>query len=300
MIERKPLIWFFIIAFVISWILFLTPLVLINTSTGATQAQVIYTIFFALAMWGPGIGAIVATLFIAKQPFSTLRLNTLGPKRFYIWAWLLPPVLSLLGLGATILFGTAQLDTNFTFLREQMAQSPQAQAIPVEVIVLIQILQGFLVGPLINIIFAMGEELGWRGFLLPRLMPLGQWKAVLLTGAIWGFWHTPAIMQGHNYPDHPYIGVILMIIFCILLGVIFGWLYLNTKSPWVAALAHGSFNAWAGLPILFLKQGYDTALGGILTSVSGWAVLILVIGLLIWTRRFPVPMVLEKETDSNI
>jgi membrane protease YdiL (CAAX protease family) len=120
------------------------------------------------------------------------------------------------------------------------------------------------------------------------LLPLGQWKALLISGAIWGVWHAPAIAQGYNYPNHPMLGILLMTVFCILLGIIVGWMYLNTRSPWVAALAHGSINAWAGLPYLFLMPGFDTALGGTLTSVPGWLAMGLFIGWLVLTKRLPV------------
>lgn len=286
MIERKPLTWFIIIAFAISWPLFLTPLLLPDlepaTRLLATQG------LWALGMWGPGIAALIATLIVAKQPFKSLRLNTLGPKRFYLWAWLLPPVLVILGGLLTVLINTAQLDTEFTFMQQQLEATGTQLPISPGMLVLIQIGQALILGPLINIIFAMGEELGWRGFLLPKLMPLGQWKALLISGAIWGVWHAPAIAQGHNYPDHPTLGIFLMTVFCISLGIIIGWMYLNTRSPWVAALAHGSINAWAGLPFLFLKPGFDTVLGGALTSIPGWVVMGLFIGWLILTKRLPV------------
>ena len=64
----------------------------------------------------------------------------------------------------------------------------------------------------------MGEELGWRGFLLPKLLPIGQWKAILVSGLIWGFWHAPVIAQGHNFPRHPYWGILVMMFACMLLG----------------------------------------------------------------------------------
>ena len=51
----------------------------------------------------------------------------------------------------------------------------------------------------------------------------------------------------------------MMVVFSILLGTILGWLYLNTQSPWTPALAHGSVNAVAGLPVLFLEPGFDVA-----------------------------------------
>jgi membrane protease YdiL (CAAX protease family) len=295
MIERKPLFWFLAIAVGFSWPLFLVPLLLQNDPA---ERQLTTVGLWALAMWGPGIAAIFATVVIAKQPFRSLRLNTLGAKRPYLWAWFLPPVLVLLSGLLTILLGLGKLDTTFAFMQQQMEQTNTQLPVPVGVIVAIQIAQALLIGPLINVVFAVGEELGWRGFLLPRLLPLGQWKALILSGLIWGLWHAPAIAQGHNYPDHPILGILLMTVFCVLLGIIFGWMYLNSRSPWVAALAHGSVNAWAGLPILFLVPGYDTALGGTLTSVVGWLVMALFIGWLVWSRRLPVSTP-EQETVST-
>ncbi len=184
-------------------------------------------------------------------------------------------------------------------MQQMLEQAGTQLPISTGMLVLIQIAQALLLGPLINIIFAMGEELGWRGFLLPRLLPLGQWKALLISGAIWGIWHAPAIAQGHNYPDHPILGILLMTVFCVLLGIIIGWMYLKTRSPWVAALAHGAINAWAGLPFLFLKPGFDTALGGTLTSIPGWLVMGLFIGWLILTKRLPVQAWEEAGKDGD-
>ncbi|MBN1449848.1 MAG: CPBP family intramembrane metalloprotease [Anaerolineales bacterium] len=286
MLERKPLAWFIILAFAISWPLFISPLLF--TDLEPATRQIAIQGLWALGMWGPGIAALVATLAIEKQPFKSLRLNTLGPKRYYLWAWLLPPVLVILSGLLTVLIRTGQPDTEFTFMQQQMEQAGTQLPVSTGVLVLIQVAQALLLGPLINIIFAMGEELGWRGFLLPRLLPLGQWKALLISGLIWGIWHAPVIAQGHNYPDHPVLGILLMIVFCVLLGIIIGWMYLNTRSPWVAALAHGSINAWAGLPYLFLKPGFDTALGGTLTSLPGFLVMGLFVGWLVLTKRLPV------------
>lgn len=297
MLERKTLTWFLIIAFAISWPLFLTPLLFPNLEPGSRLA--VTQGLWALAMWGPGIAALVATLLVAKRPFKSLRLNTLGPKRYYLWAWLLPPILIILSFLLTLLLRTGQLDTEFTFVQQMLDQTGTQLPISTAMLVMIQVAQALLLGPWINVIFTLGEELGWRGFLLPRLMPLGQWKALLISGAIWGLWHAPAIAQGHNYPDNPVLGILLMTVFCILLGIIIGWLYLKTRSPWVAALAHGSLNAWAGLPFLFLKPGFDTALGGTLTSIPGWLVMGLFIGWLVLTKRLPVQGQDDAEMVTN-
>jgi membrane protease YdiL (CAAX protease family) len=152
----------------------------------------------------------------------------------------------------------------------------------------IQVLLAFTLAPFINVLFALGEELGWRGFLFPQLTPLGQWKAMLISGIVWGVWHAPVIAQGHNYPGYPVLGIFMMIVFCVLLGIILSWLYLNTKSPWVAALGHGSVNAAAGLPIMFMEPGFDMAFGGTIATFPAWIAMAIFIGWLVWSKRLPV------------
>ena len=262
---------------------------------GTINKQLMTQGLWAVAMWGPGIAAIITTVFIAKKPFSNLRLNTLGPKRFYLWAWFLPIGLTIIGGLITLLFGIAKLDLNFTMIRDAMASAAGGNSIPAEGVVAIQVLLAFTLAPFINMLFALGEELGWRGFLLPHLMPLGQWKAILISGIIWGVWHAPAIAQGQNYPGYPILGIFMMIVFCVLLGTIFSWLYLNTRSPWVAALAHGSVNAVAGLPVLFLQPGFNMALGGTLASPTAWIGMVLFIAWLVLTKRLPVVEQISNE-----
>jgi len=239
-------------------------------------------------MWGPGIAAIVATL-TSGGSFRDLNLRRLGPKRFYLWAWLLFPILTIVSSVVTVLFGIGEFDSNFTMINDML---PASETLNPTLIVAAQIGAALTIATLFNTFFAMGEELGWRGFLLQKLLPLGQWKAILISNIIWGLWHAPAIVQGLNYPGYPIAGIFMMVVFSLLLGTIFSWLYLNTKSPWTPALAHGSVNAIAGLPILFLIPGFDMALGGTLASVAGWLGLLVFVGWLVASKRLPVP-----ETD---
>ena len=288
MVNCKSLTWFLILAFAISWALFALP-------SAFKADEIIFPqvmqVSFALAMWGPGLAAMITTLFVEKQPFNSLRLNTLGPKRFYLWAWLLPPVLTLLTLATTLLLGTGQFDPGLSMMRAALAKAPAGTAIPaVEQVVFLQLVFAVTLAPFINLLFALGEELGWRGFLLPRLLPLGQWPAILISGAIWGLWHAPTtLLYGYNFPQHPYLGVLVMLVGCTLLGGLLSWLYLNTRSPWVAALAHGAVNASPGLAIFFLKPGFDTAFGGSILGLAGWIPMALFTAWLLQTKRLPVP-----------
>ncbi len=288
MLDRKALAWFLGITFVFSWPLFLLPLLFPSSAPTAPGQSLTVTGLWALAMWGPGLAAIVTTVLILKRPFRSLNLNRLGPRRFYLWAWFLPALLSIAGGLFTLLFGLAKLDTNFTMIREATASA--GGTIPPALIVAIQVAFAILLAPFVNVLFALGEEIGWRGFLLPQLMSLGQWKAIVISGAIWGLWHAPAIVQGLNYPGYPVAGIFMMVVFCILLGAILSWLYLNTKSPWAPALAHGAVNAVAGLPIFFFMPGFNMAFGGTLATFPAWIGMALFIGWLIISKRLPVEL----------
>jgi len=292
MLNRKSLGWFLALTFLPAWILFLAPLTLthldVKTKALATQG------LWALAMWTPGIAAILTTLFVERNPFHTLRLNTLGAKRFYLWAWILPIGFVILGGLTGWITGLAKLDWQFSAIREALAAAPSGQNPPVEVLLVAQVGFAFTLAPVINMLFTVGEELGWRGFLLERLLPLGQWQAILISGVIWGVWHAPVIAQGHNYPGYPILGMGMMVVFCVLLGTVLAWLALNTRSPWVAALGHGTVNAVAGLPILFFAKGFDMALTGSLASPTAWVGMGLFILWLTWSKRLPVPLASAK------
>lgn len=285
MINRKPILWFLVIAFGMAWVFFLLPLAF--GKPGSFNRQIATTVLWAMAMWAPGLGAIVATRWVAGKRLGALNLGRLGDWRAYLWAWLLFPALAVVTGLLTLAFGAGELDTKFTLIKNSLAAVPGGEVIPAGVVVLIQVALGLTLGPLFNTIFALGEELGWRGFLLPGLMPLGQWRAIGISGIIWGIWHAPAILQGHNYPGHPIAGIFMMIVLCVLLGAILGWLYLRTRSPWAPALAHGSMNAIAGLPLLFMT-GVDITIGGTLASVIGWIPLALFVAWLVWSKRLPV------------
>lgn len=282
--KQKNIIVYILIAFAGSWVLFLLPILF--GQPGDTTRQTVSLILWSIAMWGPGLAAILTNRLVDRQSIGALNLHRLGEWRPYLWAWLLPFFLTIAAGLLTWLLGIGKLDLEFTQIREAMEQASGPQLPPLMIIGL-QAATALTIGPLFNTLFAMGEELGWRGYLLVKLLPYGQWRAMLISGAIWGIWHAPVILQGHNYPNHPILGVFLMTVFCVLFGIILSWLYLRTRSPWVAALGHGSLNAVAGLPILFMPK-VDLAFGGPLTSIIGWVPMIVFVGWLIWSSRLPV------------
>jgi membrane protease YdiL (CAAX protease family) len=135
-----------------------------------------------------------------------------------------------------------------------------------------------LLGLLVTVA-ALGEEIGWRGFLLPALRPLGTGKALVLSGLVWGPWHTPLVLLGYNYGTTSPTGVIMMTVTTILMGVLFGWLRLRSGSVFPSAFAHGALNASGGT----LLAAFVPPAAGVAPSVLGWVgwlLLALVVGAL--------------------
>ena len=122
-----------------------------------------------------------------------------------------------------------------------------------------------------NAVFGFGEEFAWRGFLLRQFEKTHFIKVALIIGFIWGIWHAPIILMGHNYPDYPIFGVFMMIIWCVLLSPVFLYITLQAKSVIAAAIMHGTLNASVGLAIMCIQGGNNLTVG--VTGVAGFIVL---------------------------
>jgi membrane protease YdiL (CAAX protease family) len=281
-----PPVWVFLgIAFLPAWILFLVPL-FFKGGQGFLGGT-IHLVSWSLAMWAPGLGAVIATRRTEHRALKSLGLGKLGRLPNYLWAWAVPVLLVLLTGLATVVLGLGTWDAELTNLRGELSVMSQTPELTVQQIIGLQIISALLIAPFINTVFALGEEVGWRGFLLPRLLPLGQTKAMVVTGVIWGVWHAPAIAQGFNYPQHPVLGIFMMVAFTISFGIFLGWLYFKTRSPWAPALAHGTLNAVGGLPLLFMTS-LNTLWGGTLTSLTGLVVVALFVAVLYVSKQLPV------------
>jgi len=106
-----------------------------------------------------------------------------------------------------------------------------------------------LLNLIIDTILSLGEEIGWRGYLLPHLLPLGRTRALLLSGFVHGLWHLPIMLLTpfyHQSGDRLLVAV-LFLLSTTCGGVFFGYLRLTSGSVWPAVLAHGAFNAIWGL-----------------------------------------------------
>jgi membrane protease YdiL (CAAX protease family) len=124
----------------------------------------------------------------------------------------------------------------------------------------------------INAVFAFGEEIGWRGYLVELFKGQGFIRTSVVTGAIWGLWHAPLILNGHNYPQHPVAGVFMMVLMCILFTPILLYFRQKSGSVIVAAIMHGTFNGVVGLSNIFVLPFNDLLVGA--PGLAGMLVLL--------------------------
>ena len=294
-IALRPIAAFIVIAFGLAWLAAL-PLWL-----GGGIESPLLPIVAIVMMATPAIAAILVVLLI-ERPASravALGLRPLGPARRFIGflalAIVIPIAIIVAALLVGSLFGVYHADlvdySGFRALIDQQLAAAGAGAdelpMPIGMLVAVQCV-AVLAGAVINTIPALGEELGWRGWLLPRLMPLGAVPAIVISGVIWGAWHAPLILLGYNYPTAPgWLGVVMMMGMCTLVGAVFGWLRLRSGSVWPAALAHGSFNSAAGLSLVFAAAtpAIDTTQATVL-GWTGWLVPLALVIVLVATGQF--------------
>jgi membrane protease YdiL (CAAX protease family) len=239
------------------------------------------TIFVApIYMFMPALAAVVVQEFVYKEPLKEPLGISWRVNRWWLVAWLLPPAAAFAALGISLLLPDVHYSPQMTGLLErfravipaeqlQRAQK-QMDSFPIHPFWM-GLLMGLVAGPTVNAIAGFGEELGWRGLLQRELGFLGFWKSSALIGFIWGLWHAPIILQGHNYPQHRIAGVFMMTAFCVLLAPIFSYVRLKAKSVIAAAITHGSLNATAGVAIAVIEGGSDLTVG--LSGLAGFITL---------------------------
>jgi membrane protease YdiL (CAAX protease family) len=209
-------------------------------------------------MWCPGVGALITRLIFQHDIRGEGRRP--GAPRWLALAYLLPVAYATVAYGAVWMLGLGGVDLSrfttgtVTFL---------------------------VLGTIQSLVSATGEELGWRGFLVPKLaktMSFG--RLAVLSGAIWAVWHFPLIIfADYNSGTATWYSLLCFAVMVVALAVILAWLRLRSGSVWPAAILHASHNLF--VQGFFDHVTVDTGPTPWLTSEFG-AGLAITIGLTAW------------------
>ena len=178
-------------------------------------------------------------------------------------AWFAPAILTAAGAALYFACFPSHFDLSGALMTEsygpEVLEEMKEAGISYPLYVLISIVQCLTYAPLLNGAIALGEEIGWRGFLYPQLKDsLGTTRGRILGGIIWGAWHWPLIWligyeYGTAYIGFPVTGMLLFCVITVALGLICDLLYERSGSIWMPSVFHGAFNAAAGIPLMVCK-----------------------------------------------
>lgn len=178
-------------------------------------------------MWAPGLAAVIARLTL-REGFGDISLR-LGRRNW--WALLIalgyPVAIAIAAYGVGWASGLAHFTGGWGGFAGEL-------------------LVGITLGTAVGLVFALGEELGWRGYLLTRLIDAEIPRPIMVSGLIWAAWHLPLIIGGGyltgNGGSTPVIAV-LFVIQVTVVSYVFARLRLDTGSIWPAVVLHASWNS---------------------------------------------------------
>lgn len=184
-------------------------------------------------MWCPGVAAL-ATRLIYQGNLRGIGWGW-GKMRYQAASYLLPL------MGGLLVYGVAWL-TGFGGFKGAVSHRP----LPVSLFLLAT------VGFLINVVYALGEELGWRGLLVPELAKVTSFGGtVAVSAAVWALYHYPLILFGDYHSAAPrWWSLLFFTLNIAAVSVVFAWLRLRSGSVWTGVILHASHN-------LFLQEVFD-------------------------------------------
>lgn len=192
------------------------------------------------AMWGPGIAAVI-TCWLGRRPVASLGWQW-GQSRWQALSYLWPLGVCLATYGFVYAAGFAGFPNPDTVaaLRKSLHWPNAATWTVVSGWFLLLATTGFVRG----VAAALGEEIGWRGFLSPALHArFGFTRGALLTGVAWAVWHFPIIFFSNYDSATPWwFATPCFVVEVLSLAVIMAWIRMRSGSLWTGALAHASIN----------------------------------------------------------
>ncbi len=284
---RKSLL-FLLATLALSW-----PLAFAYFAIFGTDYSWRFALMGTMYMYAPGLAACFVQLAFGEEIIRPLGISFRFNRWFFI-AWLLPAVLVVAATGVSLFVPGAEFTVDPARANIHIFHSqnlpPETQADVQRVLTetplhpfFLVLAGGLFAGLTINAVAGFGEELGWRGFLQREWEPLGFWRSSWLIGIVWGLWHTPFLIHGHNYPGHSYMGIVVMTIWTVLFTPLIAYVRNRAKSVIAASIMHGTLNGTLFAPALVIRGGDALVVGTM--GLAGIIVLLALNLGLYWLRN---------------
>jgi membrane protease YdiL (CAAX protease family) len=192
-------------------------------------------------MWCPALAGML-TLRLNDRSIGELGWKW-GETKYQLWSWFVPLLYASMAYGIVWIAGFGGLG-NRDFLHS-LAQQMHLGA-PEWVSAGLGIFLTGTYGLIRSVGSALGEEIGWRGFLVPELSRTTSFTATaLISGAVWSLWHYPILIYGdYNGGTPTWYGLTCFTVMVISASFVFAWMRLKSGSLWTGAILHGSHNLY--------------------------------------------------------
>jgi membrane protease YdiL (CAAX protease family) len=196
--------------------------------------------FWAL-MWTPAAASVVARL-ILREGFADVSFRIGGRRgwKAVMLALSFPIIFGLISYGIAWVTGLVHFSPQPIPMAAQFVGDNSSPVL----VFLVNLAVAATVVTILSVRTAAGEEIGWRGYMLTRLIDAGVPKPVLASGIIWGVWHVPLILGGvYLAGAPPTLSALLWMVTATSFGFVFARLRLETGSVWPAIALHASWNS---------------------------------------------------------
>ena len=192
-------------------------------------------------MWCPAAAGLLTAL-LTKRPFREFGWR-LGKPRYLLAGWAIPMVYSWPAYLVVWLTGLGGFPKPESV--EKIRNLLHMAAAPTWVLLISYYLLGSVVAVLIGCVWAAGEEIGWRGFLVAELMKFNSFsRTALISGVIWSAWHVPLIIWSkYNSGTPTWYAVSCFATMVMSISFVFAWIRIKSGSVWPAVLLHACHNA---------------------------------------------------------
>jgi uncharacterized protein len=244
-----------------------------------------------LQMFIPGVLALLVVLLYKEKPVKNVLGFHLPGLKYLSWGGLLIFLVMVSSFYISSLITTDYFLTLDTISAKlSRANIPLKLDSPIMSIAFL-IFLNVVIGAIVNLPLMLGEEIGWRAFMTPRLVAYFGERGHIVAGVIWSLWHAVIIAQGFNYPGSPVLGNLLFIAYCIPVGYLFYFFYQKSGSVFVPAFLHGIMNKTAGTFMDFFVD--KDKVNPLITSPAG------VVGIILFSIAALAVYIYERKRVGN-
>ena len=193
-------------------------------------------------MWSPGISALL-TMKILGRPLSGLGWKW-GETKYLVWSYLIPIVYALIAYLVIWIAGWGGWYSKD--MVSALTKSFGLGEIGDGATIVFYIILLGIFGTIRSASSALGEEIGWRGFLVPELYKnYGFTKTAVLSGLIWGTWHLPILLfADYNSGTPSWYAMSCFMVLIVCMGFIYTWFRIKSGSLWTAVILHATHNLY--------------------------------------------------------